>query len=139
MGKPAHIQRSRFEEIGKRYDVTLIPDGSELTGSGLSCGAENPRFGSSVDATATVSERVCGKSRPGGSHSAWEQRPSHLHSRSAPPWSQFAQHSPAYGCQRPREPTGRSTNVYTHQPHEAPRRCLIHPVRQTSAANMASN
>lgn len=139
MEKPAHIQRSRFEEIGKRYDVTLIPDGSELTGSGLGCGAENPRFGSSVDATATVSERVCGKSRPGGSHSAWEQRPSHLHSRSVPPWSQFAQHSPAYGCQRPGEPTGRSTNVYTHQPHEAPRRCLIHPVRQTSAANMASN
>jgi hypothetical protein len=29
--KPAHIQRGRHEEIGKRYDVTLIPDGSVLT------------------------------------------------------------------------------------------------------------
>ena len=57
MEKPAHIQQGWHRAIGKRYDVTLLPDGRVLTASGgLGCGAENPRL--VVDATRAMHVRA---------------------------------------------------------------------------------
>jgi hypothetical protein len=135
--KPAHIQKGRQGLIGKRYDVTLLPDGRVLTASGgLACGAENPRL--VVDATRASHVRArLWKKSPRRSHSGWEQRPRQLYPLPAPPWSQFALPWPASGCQHPREHIGLFTNVYTHQPHGQPRRCLTHRVGNTTVAKMA--
>jgi hypothetical protein len=55
--KPAHTQQGWYRVIGKRYDVTLLPDGRVLTASGgLGCGAENPRL--VVDATRAMDVRA---------------------------------------------------------------------------------